>query len=47
MSTLQNLIDQLHPMAAFAVMGCTFLIAGIGGWYAGALVLWLIRGKQT
>jgi hypothetical protein len=43
MSILQNWITQLDPMTAFLVMGCTFLIAGVGGWYAGAVILWFIR----
>ena len=43
MSYLQNWIDQLDPMIAFLVMGSAFLIGGLGGWYAGEIILWLTR----
>jgi hypothetical protein len=43
MSALQNWIDQLDPMIAFLVMGSAFLIGGLGGWYAGEIILWLTR----
>jgi hypothetical protein len=43
--TLQVWITQLDPMTALLVMGCTFLISGIVGWYAGALILWFIRAR--
>jgi hypothetical protein len=43
MSYLQDWIDQLDPMIAFLVMGSAFLIGGLGGWYAGEIILWLTR----
>jgi hypothetical protein len=32
------IIDSLDPVVAFPVMGATFLVASIAGWYAGDLI---------
>jgi len=40
MNDLQNWIDQLDPLVAFAAMGGVFLVASVAGWYVGDLMLW-------
>jgi hypothetical protein len=46
MTSLQNWIDSLDPMIAFLLMGATFLMTSIAGWYAGDLILWLRKQRR-
>jgi len=47
MDLLQNGIGYLtSPVPLFSI-GIVFLIAGIAGWYAGHLILWLRRWQPT